>query len=126
MEIFTIEETSKTPLFQLDNKANRVKIVGKIIAENPINFFTKIEEGIESFSSKKKEDNITVDIYIDYFNTVCSKYFLKFLRKVINSKEHANQVIINWHYDSDDTEIKESGEDYAMIINHHFNFIEVK
>lgn len=123
MELITIDETSKTPLFQFDRNNNSIKIEGKIISENPISFFAQLDEIIEKTVAENKID---VNIYIDYFNTVCSKYFLKFLRKVISSKNDSSKVNINWYYDADDSEIKESGEDYAMILNHHFNFMEVK
>lgn len=124
MELITIPETSKTPLFQFDRENSSIKIEGKIISENPLSFFAQLDEIIDS--NKAAYNNLDVNIYVDYFNTVCSKYFLKFLRKVISSKDDSSKVSINWYYAPDDSEIKESGEDYAMIINHHFNFIEIK
>ena len=126
MENITIKETSKTPLIQFDTSNHTIRIEGKIIAENPITFFGKLDEIIDNYAQDNKAHTLSLNVYVDYFNTVCTKYFLKFLRKVISSKEDSSKININWHYDADDTEIKESGEDYAMILNHNFNFLEVK
>lgn len=126
MEPIIIAETPKTPLFKFDTDNNSIKIEGKIISENPINFFSRLDEILDSYKVKAESESLKVDIYVDYFNTVCSKYFLKFLRKVISTKQDASKININWYFDSDDTEIKESGDDYSMILNHHFNFIEIK
>jgi len=121
-----IEETSKTPLVEFDSNQGALKITGKIISENPIAFFDQMDGLISEYIKQNRSNVLTADIFLDYFNTVCSKYFLKFLQKIISSKDSADKVKIKWHFEKDDSEIKEAGEDYSAIINHPFELIEIK
>lgn len=122
-DIEIIEKTNKTPLVEFNYDQGRVKISGKIIAENPIDFFDRLDVMLDRYASMKKAD-LNADIYLDYFNSVSSKGFLKFLRKIISVKDNGVNVNINWFYQKDDVELKEAGEDYAFILQYPFNVVE--
>lgn len=40
-----------------------------------------------------------------------------YLRKFKNINKNGSAVIINWHYEEDDEDMLEAGEDYQAIIN---------
>ena len=42
----------------------------------------------------------------------------------MNSSGH--EIVINWHYEEDDEDMLEAGEDYQSIINVPFKMIEVQ
>lgn len=121
MEI--IKKTNNTPLVELDHDKGAIKISGKIISENPMSFFDQLDTMLDRYTSLKKP-SITANIYLDYFNSVSSKGFLKFLRKIISMQDSGAKVEINWYYQKDDVELKEAGEDYAFILQYPFNVLE--
>ena len=48
---------------------------------------------------------------------------------MLNKITHAVQVepdIINWHFEEDDEDMEEAGEDYQAIIQVPFNMVEVE
>lgn len=92
---------------------------GKIVAENPIDFFDRLNRWIEEYAASKSNTTLTVGLRLDYFNTVASKLLSKFFIKII-----ALNATINWYYEKDDEEIKEAGEDYKIMLNYEINIIE--
>ena len=92
---------------------------GKIVAENPIDFFDRLNRWIEEFAASDGTQTLTVGLRLDYFNTVASKLLSKFFIKLI-----ALNATINWYYEKDDDEIKEAGEDYKIMLNYEINIIE--
>lgn len=121
--IDTIKKTNKTPLVEFNYNIGTIKISGKMISENPMEFFDQLDAMLDRFSLLQKP-SLTANIYLDYFNSVSSKGFLKFLRKIISVKENGVSVEINWYYQKDDIELKEAGEDYAFILQYPFNITE--
>lgn len=92
---------------------------GKIVAENPLDFFDRLNRWIEEYAASKSTQTLTVGLRLDYFNTVASKLLSKFFIKLI-----ALNATINWYYEKDDDEIKEAGEDYKIMLNYEINIIE--
>lgn len=117
---FVIPQTNKTPQVEFDSTKGVLHMQGKIIQENPIEFFDQINQYVDDYL-KKNEDNLEINLQLDYFNTVSSKMLSKFFIKVIAT----NKPTLNWYYEKDDVELKEAGEDYATIINYPINLIEV-
>lgn len=96
-----------------------MELDGKIVAENPIDFFDRLNRWIEEYAASKSTQTLTVGLRLDYFNTVASKLLSKFFIKLI-----ALNATINWYYEKDDDEIKEAGEDYKIMLNYEINIIE--
>lgn len=119
-EKFIIPRTNQTPQVEFDLKNGTFLIRGKIIPENPMEFFEQINKQIDEYL-KANPDNIEVNMQLDYFNTVSSKMLSKFFQKIITK----SKPTFNWFYEKDDIELKEAGEDYSHIINYPINLIEV-
>jgi hypothetical protein len=68
-----------------------------------------------------------VNIQLEYFNTSSSKCILDVFKKLeaIN-KGGQSSVVINWHYEEDDEDMSEAGEDYQAIINVPFKMVMVQ
>jgi len=96
-----------------------LELDGKIVAENPLDFFDRLNRWIEEYASTKKDQTLTVSLRLDYFNTVASKLLSKFFIKLI-----AINATINWYHENGDEEIKEAGEDYKIMLNYDINIIE--
>ncbi|MBS1637000.1 MAG: DUF1987 domain-containing protein [Bacteroidetes bacterium] len=122
-QVDIIDQTNTTPYVEFDYNMGTLKISGKIISENPVEFFDRLDSMLEKYIQQSKP-SFVANIHLDYFNSVSSKGFLKFLRKIISSRESIDRVDINWFYQKDDIELKEAGEDYSFILQYPFNILE--
>ena len=67
------------------------------------------------------ETPLTVVVQLEYFNTSSSKCLLDLFKRL----ETSSEVSIKWHFDADDEDMLEAGEDYDHIVSVPFTFIEV-
>lgn len=126
METLTIEGTAKTPTIKFDSAAGIIEIKGRSIPENSIEFYKPLIDWLDKYSFKP-QGNTVVNIQLEYFNTSSSKCILDVFKKLeaIN-KIGSSKVIINWHYEEDDEDMSEAGEDYQAIINIPFNMVMIE
>lgn len=59
-----------------------------------------------------------------YFNTASSKIILDILMRLETLHENGKNITIEWHYEEDDEDMQEAGEEYADIVEVPFTFIE--
>lgn len=115
-----IPKTNQTPEVEFDMENKHMSMKGKIIPENPFDFFDHFNLTFDKYI-KAHPDNLVINMQLDYFNTVSSKLLSKFFQKAISN----SSPTLNWYYEKDDIELKEAGEDYAQIINYPINLIEL-
>ena len=125
MDNIEIEGTEKTPTVQFDSATGRLQIKGRSIPENSIEFYKPLIEWIDSYAKLPKAAT-EVNIQLEYFNTSSSKCILDVFKKLEAIRASGNDVGINWHYEEDDEDMLEAGEDYQAIINIPFKMIEVE
>lgn len=125
MEKLTIEGTPKTPTIKFDPESGKLLIQGRSIPENSIEFYKPLVDLLEEYTSTPKS-NTNVDIVLEYFNTSSSKCILDVFKKLEKIKSEGSEVLINWHYEEDDEDMLEAGEDYQAIINIPFKMIEIE
>ncbi len=125
MEALIIEGTPKTPTIKFDPSTGNLLIKGRSIPENSIEFYKPLVDSLENYGSSP-QGNTNVDIQLEYFNTSSSKCILDVFKKLETINAGASEVIINWHYEEDDEDMLEAGEDYQAIINVPFKMIEVE
>jgi hypothetical protein len=68
----------------------------------------------------------TVNMRLDYLDTSSSKHLYNIFQKLDAVSERGQRVQVNWHYETGDEEMAETGKDYQSFFNLDFNFIEVK
>ncbi|HEC44508.1 MAG TPA: DUF1987 domain-containing protein [Bacteroides sp.] len=66
-----------------------------------------------------------MNIQLEHFNTSSSKCIIELLKKLEVIYKAKHEVVINWHYEKDDEDILEAGEDYNYLIVIPFNMIEI-
>ncbi|MAC94693.1 MAG: nuclear pore complex subunit [Flavobacteriales bacterium] len=125
MEKLTIEGTPKTPTIKFDPETGKLLIQGRSIPENSIEFYKPLVDLLDEYNDTPKEST-KVDIVLEYFNTSSSKCILDVFKKLEKIKSNGSEVIINWHYEEDDEDMLEAGEDYQAIINIPFKMIEIE
>ncbi len=122
MKDLKIDATYKTPLVDF-NRNGQMSISGRSIPENGFLFYQPVFNWIEEYCTRPVEKT-TFDIYLEYINTASSKCLLDVLKVFEKIKHNGSEVIINWHYKEEETDILEAGQDYDSILNLKFSFIE--
>ena len=88
-------------------------------------FYKPLVDALEAYASAPK-DTTDVDIVLEYFNTSSSKCILDVFKKLEKINADSSGVTINWHYEEDDEDMLEAGEDYQAIINIPFKMVEIE
>jgi hypothetical protein len=126
MENYFSEQSAKTPFIELNPNTGNFEMKGKSIPENTKGFYTPLVGWTEEYANNPAPQT-TFDIQLDYFNTSSAKVIVDFFKKLESiEKSGKGKVTINWHYDEDDGDMMEAGQDYQSIIKVTFNLISFK
>lgn len=125
MEAISIEGTPKTPTIKFDPSSGVLELKGRSIPENSIEFYKPVIDALDKYSSNPKPVT-NVNIQLEYFNTSSSKCILDLFKKLESINSNGSAVTINWHYEEDDEDMLEAGEDYQAIINVPFKMVQVQ
>jgi len=99
-----------------------IRIRGRSIHENVIDFFTPVEAWINEYI-KTPADLTCVDINLEYFNSASAKAIIHLLQLVTYVQLKHKKFIFNWFYEEGDEDILERGEYFASVLSVPFNFI---
>lgn len=124
MDPIKIEGTPKTPTVNFDAESGVLEIKGRSIPENAVEFYKPLVDWIGTYGDSAKADTV-VNIQLEYFNTSSSKCILDVFKK-LESVNGKTNITINWHFEEDDEDMLEAGEDYQAIINIPFKMIEME
>ena len=116
MQRLLIVRTDKTPDVHFDPAAGLFEISGSSIHENAEAFFRPLLEMVEAYT-REPAPRTTVKLTLDYFNSSSSKYILDLLRLI--DEVHVSGMAtatMEWHYDEDDLDMEEAGEDYKELL----------
>ena len=126
MQKFELKETATTPYVMLNAIDGVIKIEGRSIPENVIDFYQPIINWIENYT-KNPLDKTVVEFKLEYFNTSSSKRIFDIMKKVETiTNQEGKVVVINWYYEEDDEDIYFAGNDYkALVTKTEFNLVEI-
>ncbi|MDA9267143.1 DUF1987 domain-containing protein [Salibacteraceae bacterium] len=124
MDPIKIEGTPKTPTVNFDAESGILEVKGRSIPENAVEFYKPLVDWIGNYGDNSNSDTV-VNIQLEYFNTSSSKCILDVFKK-LESVNGKTTITINWHYEEDDEDMLEAGEDYQAIINIPFKMIEME
>lgn len=116
-----IEATESTPEVVFDQETNVLRIVGRSIPDNPVEFYLPVKQLLESLTTNSR--SLTIDVKLDYFNTSSSKQLLDMFIQLKSMENDGKQVKVIWRYVEDDDDLKESGEDYMELVEIPFELI---
>jgi hypothetical protein len=121
MEDYIQERTHKTPSIRAYANGE-ITIEGVAIPESVLEDFKDFTIWFEKYASNPAKKTV-VNIRLDYFNTSSSAYLLKIFKNLYVLKTKGNNIVVNWYHEEDDLEIKESGHDYATIVDVELNVL---
>ena len=122
MEALRIQETHKTPEVLFDPKNGVFEIKGKSIPDDAELFFAEILSWVEDYVSNPNESTI-IKIDLEYFNISSSKRILFLFYRLNELKEKGKEIKIIWHYNEEDEDMFEVGQDYAFMVKIPFDFV---
>lgn len=121
MEPYKITGTEDTPEIILDKQNNIYSISGRSLPEDVVTFYRPTLEWLTAMGENPVSE-MTLDIRLEYFNTASSKLLLDILMKLDDIAGEKNiKVAVNWHYDKNDEDMEEAGEEYSELVSIPFN-----
>ncbi len=124
MANINLEGTAKTPVVSFNDTTGLLELKGRSIPENSIEFYKPLIEWVDKYARDPKPST-TLHVQLEYFNTSSSKCILDLFKKLEGVRSSGNEVTVLWHYELDDEDMLEAGEDYQAIINIPFKMIQV-
>lgn len=123
---YELRESPTTPYVNFDANTGVLRIEGRSIPENVIDFYQPILRWIEEYSQNPLPETIA-HLRFEYFNTSSSKRIFDIMKKLEKlAGESRKRVVINWYYEEDDEDIYFAGNDYKALMNKvEFNLVEV-
>ncbi|MPQ47774.1 DUF1987 domain-containing protein [Marinifilum sp. N1E240] len=123
MNSLVIEGSPKTPTIKFDGSNGSFSIEGRSIPENSLDFYKPVMEWLDTYVVEPQNETVFT-VKLEYFNTSSSKCILDVFKKLETIFKRGNKVSIKWHYEEDDEDMLEAGEDYQSIIKIPFVMIE--
>jgi hypothetical protein len=123
MQAFTTEQSPKTPFIEFDPGSGMFTMKGKSIPENTVSFYKPVFDWLNGYAANPAKTT-TINMQLDYFNTSSAKIFsdlFSYLEKLQESGK--SQVVVNWHYNDEDDDMLEAGEDYKSITKVAFHLM---
>ena len=131
MDIFKAELTNNTPSVLLDHNQNLIEFEGDSRPEDVQKFYAPIMDWFDNYEkhlfyikdTTPKDVTTTCNFKFEYFNSSSAKYVMDIILKLgeITSKNEVT-LIMNWYYDEQDEDMKESGEEFEDMLDIKFNY----
>ena len=125
MEKLVLQGSPKTPEVEMDGENGVINLRGRSIPENSIEFFMPLNEWVDQYCTAPKGETI-LNVRLEYFNTSSSKCILDLFKKFEKINGIASNVCVKWHFEKDDEDMEEAGEDYRAIVELPFEIVEVE
>ena len=122
---FHIDRTETSPQIDLDLDEGLLEFIGRSLPHNSEQFYSRVYRWLEEYLEEPK-GRTTVNMKLDYLDTSSSKHLYNIFSKLDAVSERGQQVQVNWHYESGDEEMAETGKDYQSLFHLDFKFVEVE
>jgi hypothetical protein len=116
-----IKPTSSLPYYMSEHKNGEFKLIGRSTDESVSDYYCTIIDDIKNYNKSK---NISFHIDMDYYNTRTSIYLKDIFNVLKQFNNNGIDVVVNWYYYVDDTDMVECGQDYSDLIGLNFNIIK--
>ena len=123
MEPLFIAHTRITPRIILDADKGEFSFTGRSIPADATVFFAPADKWIERYCAQFSGDLIVIDVKLDHLNTGSVRAILSMLTRFLKLRANGRTITINWHYETDDEDIRDKGEEMSLILDHPFNYI---
>ncbi|MEY3835335.1 MAG: hypothetical protein RI989_763 [Bacteroidota bacterium] len=115
------EASPKSPYVHFNAISGILELKGRSIPENALDFYKPLIEWMGEWV-KANPAKTEFHVHLEYFNTSSSKCLLDLFRKLEPLGDNAT---VMWHYEADDEDMLEAGEDYEAILSVPFRMVKV-
>lgn len=122
---FHIDRTETSPQIDLDLDQGVLEFIGRSLPHNSEHFYSRVYRWIDEYLEEPREQT-TVNMKLDYLDTSSSKHLYNIFQRLNAVNERGQHVRVNWHFETGDEEMAETGKDYQSLFQLDFNFVEVR
>ncbi|MCP4756801.1 MAG: DUF1987 domain-containing protein [Proteobacteria bacterium] len=112
MDNLTIKATKYTPEILFDAENDVLEIRGETYPENTAEFYSPIFGWLDEYLERIQDQDITVNLEINYFNSSSSKVLMDMFDKFEAAVKSGRTINLNWIYDKDNESALEYGEEF--------------
>jgi hypothetical protein len=116
--------TIKTPMILFDGETGNFEISGRSIPENSAKFYIPIIEWVDRYLMDPAAIT-SINVRLEYFNTSSLKSLVELFRRFEKLQQLGKEVEIIWHYEEEDEDMKESGEDFRLLIGIPIRLVKI-
>jgi len=121
-EIYYQEKDATKPEIKFNAQSGKMEINGVSMPENATGIYLPAIQWLLDYKTHVAEKTIFT-FKLSYLNTSSSKMIHEILKILDQIFIAGNDVLINWYYDKNDSDIYEIGEEYADFTKIPFKFI---
>ncbi len=121
---FHVDRTENSPEIDLDVDNGVMEFIGRSLPHNSEQFYSRVYGWLDEYLQNAKGET-TVNMKLDYLDTSSSKHIYNIFSRLDNAAQ-GRPVKVNWHYETGDEEMAETGKDYESLFKLDFAFIEVE
>lgn len=125
MNDILLDGTPKTPTVHFNSTTGLLELRGRSIPENSIEFYKPLIDWIDQYAHAPRPLT-QLRVQLEYFNTSSSKCILDLFKRLEAVRNSGNEVQVLWHYEADDEDMLEAGEDYQAIIKLPFTMVQIQ
>lgn len=122
MDALKLAATDDTPEVVLDASSGEFVFSGKSLPEDVASFYDPIIDWISEYGNNANDSSV-FKFKLTYFNTASSKMILDILMKLEELSENDIDIKVEWHYEEEDEDMEEAGEEYSDIVEVPFEMV---
>jgi hypothetical protein len=108
-----ITATARSPEVNFDFDTGRFRVKGESYPEDAARFFGPLLQAVQDHIAARPGAKLLFDIELVYFNSSTAKALMNLFQLLEDAAEEGSDVLVNWHFASDDDAMREFGEDFA-------------
>jgi hypothetical protein len=131
MKKLVIEQTSYSPKVILDPENKIYEISGESRPPDVREFYDQIINWMDDFSLQLVKANdtnepVSFTFNFGYFNSSSGKMILDICKVLARLQSRGMNVTVNWHYEKEDVDMMEVGQEISRIVKFPFAYTETE
>ncbi|MBK7712714.1 MAG: DUF1987 domain-containing protein [Bacteroidales bacterium] len=131
MRKLIIDQTSNSPKVILDPENKIYEISGESRPPDVREFYDQILTWLDDFSlelikTDNKKEPVIFTFNFGYFNSSSGKLILDICKVLARLLARGMNVTVNWHYEKDDLDMMEVGQEMSRIVKFPFRYTEIE
>lgn len=122
MNNLQLEKTKSSPAVNLNAVDGVCSIIGSSYPENASELYIPIFEWLNRYMIELTRD-LEFNFKLDYLNSNSIRFISELMEKLEQYSKTGVNVVVNWHYEEDDIDIMELGEEFRDELTCKFNLI---